>query len=190
MTHLTQPIGTTKALTKRDALSRMLSRTSVAVPLGFLAMVFLAQVVIPLPFTPVPLSLGTLGALGAGALLGARRGAVAATAYAVAGAVGFPVLAGFTSGLTIPSFGYVIGYVFAAVMVGTYAGRAGKFHWATATAVVIAATATVYLFGVVWMNAMLHLGWSAAVAAGVTPFLVGDALKAVVVVGLLRAVKR
>ncbi len=168
---------------------RVLNRSVVTVPAAVVALIVMSQVVIPLPFTPVPLSLGTLAALGVGALLGARKGALAAAIYAAAGAVGFPVLAGFGSGIMVASFGYVIGYVLAAAAVGLYAQSRSEFRWFSAGLTVVAATALVYVSGVIWMVAVFDLRFAAALSAGVIPFLIGDALKASVVLGILRAVK-
>lgn len=77
---------------------------------GTLALALIGQISIPLPFTPVPITLGTFAALGVGAVLGSRRGALSALLLGALAAVGAPVLAGWSGG-TVVTFGYVVGYV-------------------------------------------------------------------------------
>lgn len=80
-----------------------------------------SQIIIPLPFTPVPINLATLSVFLAGGLLGAKGGAISQLIYLLLGAVGVPVFAGFTGGPGIvagPTGGYIIGYVLAAWAIG------------------------------------------------------------------------
>lgn len=84
---------------------------------GTTAIALVGQLRLPLPFTPVPVTLGTFAVLGAGALLGSRRAAAASLLLAVLAAAGAPVLAGWQSGVG-PTFGYVLGYALAALVAG------------------------------------------------------------------------
>ena len=87
------------------------------------AMIVLARISVPLPFTPVPVSLGTLGALSVGATLGARRGLVSVAAYALLGIAGAPVFTGTNVGWAFASFGYILGYFLVAAIAGLAAHR-------------------------------------------------------------------
>ena len=96
-----------------------------------------AQIAIPLPFTPVPLSGQTFAVLLSVAALGPARGALGMLLYAVAGIAGLPWFASHQSGWAIPSLGYVLGFVLAAVVVGALARR-GADRTVTRTAGLVA----------------------------------------------------
>src|ERR671923_256528 len=96
-------------------------RDVILILLGALFVAALAQVKVPLPFTPVPLTGQTFGVLLAGAVLGSKRGAASMALYIALGAFGLPVLAGGASGLAYLSgatVGYLIGFVLAAYVTG------------------------------------------------------------------------
>src|SRR3954454_8361823 len=82
-----------------------------------------AQVAVPLPFTPVPLSLQPFSVLLVGAVLGSRRGVVSMPLYVLAGMAGVPWFSQHHSGWSFPTFGYVLGFVAAAWLVGRLAER-------------------------------------------------------------------
>ena len=107
--------STAGSLTHSPALAHV--RDAGLVLAGTLALTLIGQIVIPLPFTPVPISMGTFAALGVGAVLGSRRGALSAMLLGALAAVGAPVLAGWTGG-TVVTFGYVIGYTLIAAIAG------------------------------------------------------------------------
>lgn len=165
----------------------VLARETGLVLAGTAALALIGQVSLPLPFTPVPVTLGTLAALGVGGLLGSRRGAASALLLAALAAVGAPVLAGWTSGVTA-SFGYVLGYALAAAVAGRVTGRrhAARRGPAARLALMLAASALVYVPGVLWLAAATGMGLPAAVGVGVVPFLLGDLLKSLVAAGVLR----
>jgi biotin transport system substrate-specific component len=138
----------------------------------------LAQVSVPLPFTPVPLTLQTFGVLLVGAALGSARGAAAMVLYAVAGGVGIPWFAAGSSGWGGPSFGYVLGFVAAAALVGALTDRRGADRRVLTTAGQFAlGTAVVYAVGATWLAVSLHVDAARAFQLGVQPFLAADALK-------------
>ena len=147
----------------------------------------LAQISIPLSFTPVPITGQTLGVLLAGTALGWRRAAAAMALYAVAGVAGVPWFAGHSSGYASASFGYVVGFVAAATACGYLAGRGADRSVLRLLPAMIAAEVVIYAFGLTWLAIDLHLGASATIAAGLTPFLAGDAIKAAIAAGLLPA---
>jgi biotin transport system substrate-specific component len=147
----------------------------------------LAQISIPLSFTPVPITGQTLGVLLAGTALGWWRAGAALVLYAVAGVAGVPWFAGHSSGYASASFGYVVGFVAAAVLCGYLAGRGADRSVLRSLPAMIAAEVVIYAFGLTWLAIDLHLGASATIAAGLTPFLAGDAIKAAIAAGLLPA---
>ena len=130
-----------------------------------------AQIAIPLPFTPVPLSGQTFAVLLSVAALGPARGALGMLLYAVAGIAGLPWFAGHQSGWAIPSLGYVLGFVLAAVVVGadrTVARTAG---------LMVVGNLCIYAIGVPWLMASVDVGLGRALVLGVVPFLIGDVVK-------------
>ena len=158
---------------------------------GTLALALIGQISIPLPFTPVPITLGTFAALGVGAVLGSRRGALSALLLSALAAVGAPVLHGWKGG-TVVTFGYVVGYVLIAVIAGRAAtvwsrhSGSATARVATGTALMLLASASVYVPGLIWLKVATGAGWSTALTLGLVPFIVGDILKSVVASGLLR----
>lgn len=146
-----------------------------------------ARIAIPLPFTPVPLSLATLAVLVSGAALGPRRAVAATGLYALLGVAGVPVFAGGQTGWAFASFGYVLGYAAASVLVGWLAARGADRRMWSAALMGVAGSAMVYATGLVWMVPWLGLSLGEGLAAGVLPFLLGDALKIAVVAALMPA---
>jgi biotin transport system substrate-specific component len=131
-----------------------------------------AQIAIPVPFTPVPLTMQPLAVLLVGVFLGARRGAAAAALYLFEGACGAPVFSQGHGGiiwLAGPTAGYLLSYPFAAFTAGWLAER----RWPVAG--MIAAMAIIYAGGFSWLATMTSA--RSAFAAGVAPFLIADAVK-------------
>jgi biotin transport system substrate-specific component len=147
----------------------------------------LAQISIHLSFTPVPITGQTLGVLLAGTALGWRRAAAAMALYAIAGVAGVPWFAGQESGYVGASFGYIVGFFFAAALCGWLAGRGADRTVLKSVPAMVAAEVVIYAFGVTWLAVDLHLSASAAIAEGFTPFVAGDAIKAAIAAGLLPA---
>ena len=154
---------------------------------GAAAIGLCAQVSLPLPGTPVPLTLQTFAVLLVAAALGAARGTAAAVVYIGAGAAGVPW---FSPGAGPATVGYLVGFVACSLLVGGLAGR-GMDRTVGRTVVLMAAGDLVILaFGAAGLTAVLHLGPAAAVSAGVVPFLLGDAVKVVAASLLLPAAWR
>ena len=144
-----------------------------------------AQLSVPIPGTPVPVTGQTFAVLLCGAALGARRAALSLGLYLVAGAVGVPWFAGGASGTAAPSFGYVVGFVAAAALVGFLAAR-GWDRTPLRTVVTMAVgTLVIYAVGVPWLAAALDVDVAEALRLGVRPFLLGDALKIALAAGVL-----
>ncbi len=157
-----------------------------ALVVGGTGIVFAAsQLVIPLWFTPVPLSLATFAVLLVGASLGPARAAASLGLYMALGVFGVPVFAGFSSGVAHASFGYVIGYVLAAVAAGFLARKAADRAVLSTVAMALVGSALIYAAGVPWLMASMGVGLKEGLALGVVPFLVGDAIKALAAGALL-----
>ena len=150
---------------------------------GFVGL--LAQISIQLSFTPVPITGQTLGVLLAGTALGWRRAGAALALYAVAGLAGVPWFAHHQSGYVGASFGYVLGFFFAAILCGYLAERGADRSVLRSVPAMVAGEVVIYAFGVTWLALALHLSASQALAEGFTPFVAGDAIKAAIAAGLL-----
>jgi biotin transport system substrate-specific component len=147
-----------------------------------------AQLSIVLPFTPVPITGQTFAVLLGAAALGWRRAALGMGLYLAAGLAGVPWFAegrGGVEALTVPSFGYVVGFLVAAAVVGWLAGRGQDRTPARTVLTMVAGNLLVYAFGLPWLMASLDVGLAEGMELGVTPFLAGDALKILVAAGLL-----
>jgi biotin transport system substrate-specific component len=148
------------------------------ITLGALFVAALAQVRIPLPFTPVPLTGQTFAVLLVGAALGSKRGAASLALYTTMGALGLPFFAGGASGLAYmsgPTLGYLVGFLAAAYVVGLLAERGLERSVRTSLVPFLAGTLVIYIFGAGWLAILF--GLEQALALGVLPFLIGDALK-------------
>lgn len=163
--------------------------TVVLVVLMALLTAVAAQVAVPLPFTPVPVTLQVLAVVLSGFLLGARRGAAAQLSYLALGAAGAPVFAGFTGGfvhLLGPTGGYLISYPLAAALAGlafpVVAGAAvgAAARWRAAAAAVVAGLlglVAIYALGASWLAVVAQLSAGEAWTLAVRPFLAVDAAK-------------
>ncbi len=147
----------------------------------------LAQFSIHLSFTPVPVTGQTLGVLLAGSALGWKRGSAAMALYLAAGVAGLPWFADHSSGYVGASFGYLIGFVLCALACGYLAERGADRSLLKSIPAMVAGELVMYGAGVVWLALDLHVGAQKAISLGLTPFIVGDALKAAIAAGLLPA---
>ncbi|TDB70687.1 biotin transporter BioY [Actinomadura sp. KC216] len=146
-----------------------------------------AQIAIPLPGTPVPVTGQTFAVLLAAAALGPVRAALAMLLYLTAGIAGMPWFTEGGSGTGVPTLGYVLGFVVAAAVVGRLAQRGGDRTPLRTAATMLAGTAIMYAAGVPYLMAALDVDLARALDLGMTPFLAGDALKVLLAAGLLPA---
>ena len=134
---------------------------------------------ISIPIGPVPINLATLSVLLAGALLGARWGAISQLIYVALGAVGLPVFSGFSGGLGKllgPTGGYIVGYVLGAFVIGAITERFGRDLVPLSVAAALG-YATLYLTGTLYFLWLTGSGLLYAFGLCVFPFLPGDAAK-------------
>jgi biotin transport system substrate-specific component len=157
-----------------------------------LLMILAAQIRIPLPFTPVPMTLQTFVAPLAGAFLGATWGAASMGLYLLLGLAGLQVFAAASSGIiffSAPTAGYVLGFILAAAFVG----RLTRDSFASSLRILlmlIGSHLLIFLCGVAGLCFNAGMTLQDAIAKGVLPFVVGDLLKIAasypVLLGLLR----
>ena len=150
-----------------------------------------ARITIPLPFTPVPITLQTLVVVLAGLVLGARSGAASQLLYLGLIAVGLPLDANGMGAAAFfgPTAGYLIGFVPAAFVAGWLAERfsAGN-SWGNFVAA-IAGMLVIYLCGASWLTVWLG-SWQKAWLGGVVPFILIDLGKAVIAASVAESGKR
>ena len=168
-----------------DRLS--LTRHLVAAALFTALTAVCSQLQIPLPMIPINLALFAVYL--SGAMLGAKWGALSMIAYALLGAIGVPVFVGFGSGpatLFGRTGGYILGYVFAAGIVGLLSRRWGM-TFGKLCASMLLGMLTCYLFGTIWFMVLTGMGLMTSLSYCVFPFLPGDAVK--IALAALMAVK-
>jgi biotin transport system substrate-specific component len=156
-----------------------------------LLVALMAQVSIPLPFSPVPITGQTFAVLLVGAALGARRGAASLLLYLLEGAVGLPVFAGGTGGPAVllgPTGGYLIGFVAAAWLVGALAGRGLDRRLPHALLAFLAGEAVIFLCGAAVLA--VYVGPANALPLGVIPFIPGELIKIALAAAALPAAWR
>jgi len=176
-------LATAPVVTLADLLPRTRVRTAALVVAGAALTALCAQVVVPVPGTPVPVTLQTFAVLLTGAALGARRGVAAQGLYVAVGALGLPVYADGAGGWSATvgaTGGYLVGFVLAAAVVGTLAEHRRDRRVHTAVPAMLAGSVIIYACGVGWLSVHLGVSLARAVELGLTPFLLGDALKLVV----------
>ncbi len=156
---------------------------------------------IPLPFTPVPINLGTLAVFLAGGILGWKYGSISVLVFVLLGAAGLPVFHGFTGGMGIitgPTGGYIVGYIVAAfltgIMIDTYfrSHRTGENKAVTYTVLALAMALGLfacYVMGTAWFMHISGTGLKASLLMCVVPFLIGDAIKIVAASILVRKLR-
>ncbi len=146
---------------------------------SLMAALIAAGAFIAIPIGPVPIVLQNFFVFLAGLLLGGRWGLASVGVYLLAGACGLPVFAGGTGGLgrfAGPTGGYLVAYLPAVYIIGVFSTK-GRGRIPTDVAAMIFGAAIVYLLGVPWLKMVTGMSWSKALAAGMYPFLPGDALK-------------
>ena len=142
-----------------------------------------AQVRVPVPFSPVPVTGQTFVVLLIGALLGRRVGLLSVGAYLAAGGVGLPFFAGGT--LAGPTGGYLLGFVASITLVSTLIEKGWGRRPVTVAFALLLGTMVIYLFGLPWLA--LFVGPQRVLALGLLPFVVGDLLKMLCATGIVAA---
>ena len=180
------------AATLRDAAikRRSLAVEALLVLGGAVFVALFAQIRIPLPFTPVPITGQTFAVLLVAATLGSIRGGAALALYVALGAAGAPVFTGWARGLEIlkgATGGYLIGFVVASIVVGILAERGWDKKFRSAIGAMLTGNVIIYLFGLPWLSQVVGTGFTKALELGLYPFVPGDLLKLYLAAALLPA---
>ncbi|QIQ04814.1 biotin transporter BioY [Streptomyces liangshanensis] len=146
-----------------------------------------AQLSVPVPGSPVPVTGQTFAALLIGVSLGAGRGFLSLALYTLLGMAGVPWFSEGASGAGFPTLGYVLGMLVAATVVGALARRGGDRSVVRTAGTMVLGSAIIYAVGVPYLAVSAGMSLSAAVSVGLVPFLLGDALKAALAMGALPA---
>lgn len=170
-------MGAARGVTEATVLRSALGRRLIEVGIGAAVVALAAQVAVPVPLSPVPMTLQPLAVLAVGGLLGAAGGVAALVTYLALGMLGLPVFAGGSSGilhLVGPTGGYLLAFPVAAGAVGVLVGRSGSI-----LRVLLACALGMVLIhaGGVAQLALLGGDPSIAFRVGFVPFLTGDLLK-------------
>ena len=180
----------------------------VLVALGIAALAIAAKISVPMWPSPVPITLGTFAVLTIGAAYGPRLGLATILGYLAVGALGFDVFAGSSADKTGLAYmlggtgGYLVGYVLATLALGVAARRGWDRSVGGMALAMLAGNLLIYIPGALWLNHLIVGGlfdptkfgsaWEQTMAWGVTPYLIGDAIKlalaALVVPGLWKLV--
>lgn len=170
-----------------------LLRDAIRVVCANILLILCAHIVIPLPWTPVPITGQTFGALLIAVLLGSRRSALVMGMYLAEGISGLPVFApiGLPGVFHFfgPTAGYLLSYPVAAFFVGWLVERGAGRTILRLLGALLAGGVIILGAGWIWLALPMHLGWSRAFIAGVAPFLPGDAMKTILVLAAVRGIE-
>lgn len=145
---------------------------------------------IAIPVGPVPVTIQDMFPMLAGLILGAEAGAMSQLVYVLLGLVGLPVFAGGTGGVNSifsPSFGYLIGFILAAFIIGKISEKIGKLTLIKSFVICIIGTIVIYLIGIPYLYIVLHnvvgkkITIAYAIKIGFILFIPGDILKIIIV---------
>ena len=147
---------------------------------GILFLAAMAQISIPIPGSPVPVTGQTLGALLIGTAYGAGLGATTLFFYLIAGIAGAPVFTNHSSGLSHLSGatgGYLVGMLVASAITGFLAGRKWDQRISTVIPTMILGNLVIFGFGLIWLKQFTGQSWNWTISKGLTPFILGEILK-------------
>lgn len=146
-----------------------------------------------IPVSPVPISLGSLAIYFALMVLGMKCGTIVTLLYILIGLVGVPVFSGLSGGagkLLGPTGGYIVGYIFMALICGFFLDKwrtnlnvkenIGRKNLALSVLGMVLGTIVLYAFGTAWLAISLNMTFPAALAAGVIPYIPGDIVKLII----------
>lgn len=138
---------------------------------------------IVLPVSVVPVSLATFGIYLIVYVMGLKIGLASVILYVLLGFVGLPVFTGFSGGVVKvlgPTGGYIIGYIFLALIEGIFVDRFSEM-WIKVLGMVLG-TIVLYLFGTLWLSYQSNMTFLEAICVGVLPFILGDVFKIIIAV--------
>jgi len=181
-----------------------LARQAMFVALGIAGLTLAAQVQVPVPPSPVPVNLGTFAVLSIGAAYGPRLGLVTILGYMFLGLLGADIFASSSPEsngigyMTGASGGYLLGYVLATGLLGAFARRGWDRNVGLMALAMLIGNVAIYLPGVAWIHHVIAAGafdpskygsvWEQTMVWGVTPYLIGDAIKLALAAALFPAI--
>ena len=140
----------------------------------------LAQIAIPVPGSPVPVTGQTLGVLLLATSYGAKLGTTTFFTYLLAGALGAPVFANGGSGIERivgATGGYLVGMLLTSALLGYLGGRRWDQKFKTALPAMLIGNVITFGFGLLWLHQYTGKDWAWTISAGFTPFIIGEILK-------------
>ena len=150
---------------------------------GTIFLAALAQIAVPVPGSPVPVTGQTLGVLLIGTTYGAGLGLATFATYLLVGILGAPVFAGASFGIekiTGATGGYLVGMLVSTYLLGLLANRRMDQRFLTSFPSMILGTLTTFTFGLLWLAHFTGKDWAWTINAGLTPFIIGEALKIII----------
>jgi biotin transport system substrate-specific component len=182
------PALPSRPLVLADLVPAVRARDAGLVALGVLFTALLAQVAVPVPGSPVPITGQTLAVVLTAAALGPVRGTLTQVFYIAAGLVGLPFYSEASSGIDVvfgATGGYLIGFIPAAYLIGLAARRGADRNFLKAAPLFVAGQAVIFAVGVPWLAVTTGMTASQALDAGFYPFIVGGIVKAVIAAAVL-----
>lgn len=182
------PVPQSRPLVLADLVPAVRARNVVLVTLGVLFTALLAQVSVPVPGSPVPITGQTLAVVLTAAALGPMRGVAVQVFYILAALVGLPFYSEASAGFEVvfgATGGYVMGFIPAAYLIGLAAKHGADRNPLKSIPLFIAAQAVIFAVGVPWLALTVGLSASEALEAGFYPFILGGLVKAAIAAGVL-----
>ena len=183
-----QTITTMNNTANSTTTKRLSTRKLVLIALMTAITCIFAPMAIPIPVSPVPISLTNLVIMISIYVLGFKDATISYIVYLLLGLVGLPVFSGFTCKLTGglgklagPTGGYLIGFIFLALIAGLFVDKFPKNRILAVVGMLIGMAIT-YIFGTEWLAIQLKMSFVAALSVGVIPYLAGDAVKIIIAI--------
>ncbi len=186
-----RPLHARAGLTDALVTYKLTQAEKIAISFGMAGFTgLLAQIYIPLPFTPVPITGQVLGPLLSGVVCGPLYGGLSQIIYLLLGLAGVPWFAGGTGGyskLFSPTFGYFLGFIFASFLIGKYIDRDRNFF--SRFQVMLFGVTAIYTFGAIFFSISTRSGPSETFYKAVLPFVPFDILKALLATSIIKCLK-
>jgi len=183
----------TSTATFESGRTHSLLRNTALVICASLVIAVCARVSVPLPFTPVPLTLANFAVLAVGLTLGSRKGFAAAALYLAQGAAGIPVFSpagpGGIAQLFGPTGGFLLAYPVVAFVAGWLVER-GANHFGLRVLAAVAAEVVLFASGAAWLMAITHASVKQVVFFSVYPFFFGEVAKVLLASGVAGRLRR
>ena len=187
-----------KLLADRIYSGEGVAADAVRIAAANILLILCAHIVIPLPFSPVPITGQTFGVLLVAVLLGSQRGMFTCVLYLLEGIAGLPVFQPLGAPGILrfsgPTAGYLLAYPPAAFATGWLVERIASYRFARIATLRLAAAlvsgeAIIFLGGCTWLAVRMRLGWTSAVYAGAFPFVPGELIKMALILAAVRGVE-